>query len=94
VDLHLDHCRDNLFDGRAHLVVPVSLYDGWDVTYRGKPTWKGRIMGDSFRAGDVRVEWLEPRRQTGVHRLNDLVLVPKKKETFDDDELFDQDGLA
>lgn len=70
----------------------MSLYDGREVTYRGKPLWKGIIQGDSHRQGDVRVDWREPRRQTGVHRLSDLVLVPKK-ETPPDDDLQHPDGL-
>lgn len=58
----------------------MSEIDGRWVNYRGKTSWKGIVQGDAHTPGHVRVDWREPIIQTGIHKLIDLVLMPKKDD--------------
>jgi len=56
-------------------VVAVSHIDGRKVNFRGKTSWVGMVIGDSSSPGHVRVLWESSRKQTGIHKASDLVVI-------------------
>lgn len=55
--------------------ITVSDLDGKQVTFAKGKDWRGKVVGDSYIPGCVRVEWIEPEKFTGVQRLTDLECV-------------------
>lgn len=49
--------------------------DGRRVNYRGKTSWVGIVQGMAPTPGHWRVDWESPRRQTGVHKRTDLIVI-------------------
>jgi hypothetical protein len=68
----------------------MSELDGRMVCFRYREDMHGRVQGDSYMPGTVRVHWLEPREHTGVHFITDLVLRPDLEGDNDEQDLLPQ----